>query len=648
MSLAGRVAAREARGDAQRSPLRAALAQQAPPEAVYSGRIAEDCTFIIVLSYCWASPEHPDPENRLLANVSEFLAYLDVTRHFAGGPASMAVKVADREVLVFWDWPCLYQKKDGGITPQQLYSFKRGLQSVNVLYGHVGTLCLLCTEGHYPPGSRPDYKGSGWPYFESLVSTLVKDQNKSVDLPRALEWVRKTGADTRERDANRSIYWLYEYVRRAERQLPVSPDVFDREIMHKRVTNGNDKQVLKDKFRETFLAVMNPAKKISLQDVPGPSSVEWRLFLQETLRVCPRLQHIDLSCNESIREATLEPFAALGATLEVLDVGMCVGFAGTLDALKHLRKLRGLFLFGCVDLEGTLAPLGNLQELVKLNVEACFGLQGGVHVLATLPKLQNLNTSDTRLDVEGFVAAGACRVGRWGNEQTPLWYAANCGQAYTARRLLEGTADWRGVEVDRATTDDGTTPLRQAAFQRFPEVVKVLLQHGADVDKASLDGDTPLHCASQVGSVEVAEVLLECRADVNKTNMKRETPLDFAAHFGHLAVVRLLLQSRADVDKADHDGTTPLHFAAQKGSVEVAEVLLESRANVTMTDTTKETPLHLAAYFGHVAVVRLLLQSPADTTLKTQWGLTPLVVARREGREEVAMLLVQAEEGGAH
>ena len=36
-----------------------------PREAVFSGRIAEDSTFIIVLSYCWASPEHPDPKNRL-------------------------------------------------------------------------------------------------------------------------------------------------------------------------------------------------------------------------------------------------------------------------------------------------------------------------------------------------------------------------------------------------------------------------------------------------------------------------------------------------------------------------------------------------------------------------------------------------------
>ena len=64
-----------------------------------------------------------------------------------------------------------------------------------------------------------------------------------MNLPRALEWVRKTGVNTRDTIGNRSIYWLYEYVRRAERQLPVSPDVFDREIQHKTVTNGSDKQV---------------------------------------------------------------------------------------------------------------------------------------------------------------------------------------------------------------------------------------------------------------------------------------------------------------------------------------------------------------------------------------------------------------------
>ena len=44
------------------------LRNRLPREAVYSGRIAEDSTFIFVLSYCWATPEHPDPVNDLLGN----------------------------------------------------------------------------------------------------------------------------------------------------------------------------------------------------------------------------------------------------------------------------------------------------------------------------------------------------------------------------------------------------------------------------------------------------------------------------------------------------------------------------------------------------------------------------------------------------
>ena len=375
----------------------------------------------------------------------------------------------------------------------------------------------------------------------------------------ALEWVRTTGVDTRKPDDFRSICFLCEYVRRAERQLPVSPDVFDREIMHKSVTNGNDKQVfLKDKFRETFLAVMEPAKKISLEDIPGPSSTEWRLFLQETLRWCPRLQHINLSCNESIREATLEPFAALGATLEYLDVSMCAGFAGTLDALKHLRKLRELYLYGVRGLGGQFRAVEELRELVKLNVEACFGLEGGVRVLATLPKLQNLNISDTRLDAEGFVAVSACRIGRWGDELTPLWCAAALGQTYTARRLLEGTTEWRGVAVDRAT-GNGNTPLLEAANRGILRSPRCSSSTVRMRTKPSTTVPRRLHFAAFKGSVEVAEVLLESRADMNNnTNIKDVTSLHLAADYGPVAVARLLLQSRADTTLRDQWRRTPL------------------------------------------------------------------------------------------
>ena len=181
---------------------------------------------------------------------------------------------------------------------------------------------------------------------------------------------------------------------------------------------------------------------------------------------------------------------------------MSAGFGGNLEPLRSLHKLRELYLCGCVALEGSVEPLSGLQALVTVDVEACFGLVGGLHLLSALPQLQFVNACDTQLDAASFVAkrqrvlqlpgaavakdaggavvVGGCRVGRYGAEQTPLWRAADDGQAGTARRLLAGRDGRGGVEVDRAEATGGSTPLLQAACQNVPEVVEVLLEHRAD------------------------------------------------------------------------------------------------------------------------------------------------------------------------
>ena len=161
-----------------------------------------------------------------------------------------------------------------------------------------------------------------------------------------------------------------------------------------------------------------------------------------------------------------------------------------------------------------------------------------------------------------------------GDELTPLWCAAALAQTYIARRLLEGTTDWRGVEVDRAT-GNGNTPLLEAANRGILEVAKVLLQHGADANKAHHDGTTPLHFAAFKGSV--AEVLLESRADMNNnTNMVKQTPLHLAADYWHVAVARLLLQSRADTTLRDQWRRTPLATVRRRGHEEVSMLLAQA------------------------------------------------------------------------
>ena len=250
---------------------------------------------------------------------------------------------------------------------------------------------------------------------------------------------------------------------------------------------------------------------------------------------------------------------------------MAAGFGGTLQPLHGLHKLHELYLYGCVALEGTVEPLANLHDLETMDMEACLGLQGGLELMARLPKLQSLNACDTQLDTAAF-ASGGCAVGRRWPEATPLLLAANDGQVETARRLLVGREGRSGVEVDWAEADVGTTPLLLAAGQNFPDVVELLLEHRADVEKADHNGFTPLVMSAQVGNLKITEILLEKRADINKGSKKEHTPLIMAAAKGHKEVVMTLLAAGPDKAVTTRWGTA-LSIARENGFHEIAALL---------------------------------------------------------------------------
>jgi ankyrin repeat protein len=98
--------------------------------------------------------------------------------------------------------------------------------------------------------------------------------------------------------------------------------------------------------------------------------------------------------------------------------------------------------------------------------------------------------------------------------------------------------------------DRGHTPLSLAACRGYEAVVKLLLENGADVNRAEANavnvfGRTPLHWASENGHVEVVKLLLENGADVNRAevnavNVFGRTPLHWASDHGHVEVVKLL------------------------------------------------------------------------------------------------------------
>ena len=77
------------------------------------------------------------------------------------------------------------------------------------------------------------------------------------------------------------------------------------------------------------------------------------------------------------------------------------------------------------------------------------------------------------------------------------------------------------------------------------EVVRALLDRGADINQAENSGYTPLYIASQNGHVDVVRALLDRGADINQARNDGATPLMLAKHFNRTEIVRLLERAQA-------------------------------------------------------------------------------------------------------
>ena len=88
--------------------------------------------------------------------------------------------------------------------------------------------------------------------------------------------------------------------------------------------------------------------------------------------------------------------------------------------------------------------------------------------------------------------------------------------------------------------------------------------------------------ASLEGHLEVVRLLIEAGADKDKANDDGTTPLYVASINGHLEVVRLLVEKGADKDKANNRGVTPLQIARRRHNYNIAiEITMLQRAGVT-------------------------------------------------------------------
>ena len=156
---------------------------------------------------------------------------------------------------------------------------------------------------------------------------------------------------------------------------------------------------------------------------------------------------------------------------------------------------------------------------------------------------------------------------------TALMNAVNKNNVLLVQQLIADGADVNEL-------DKGDAPLVMAAYKGYNEIVRVLLEAGADV-RAVDPGmkATALHAAAYAGRAEAAKILIEYNIDINKQGpYNGYTALHDAIWQNNVDVVKVLLNSNADLSLRSHEGKTPLEFAKSKNHREIVLMLEEKMA----------------------------------------------------------------------
>ncbi|WP_347924298.1 ankyrin repeat domain-containing protein [Pontimicrobium sp. SW4] len=125
-------------------------------------------------------------------------------------------------------------------------------------------------------------------------------------------------------------------------------------------------------------------------------------------------------------------------------------------------------------------------------------------------------------------------------------------------------------------------PIMQLASQKGDKkMIEFLVGYGADVNILNRVGQTPLTWASRFKHLEVVKYLLESGADSNKTDHKYQlTSLIGAAIGGDVSIGKLLINSKAQINHKDViNNASPLHWAIFYGNTDFAEFLINNGAN---------------------------------------------------------------------
>lgn len=209
-----------------------------------------------------------------------------------------------------------------------------------------------------------------------------------------------------------------------------------------------------------------------------------------------------------------------------------------------------------------------------------------------------------------FLAVAASGVQAQTSKSDKLALAIAGGDLKSVKQLIAV-----GVDVNAPLESmNNVHPVALAIVMKQPATARLLLQKGANPNVPLVPGDTSLtllHYQVDKGETEMVKLLVDAGANLEVRDRYGSTPLNLAAKKGATDIAKILLEAGAIVDSRDDKKRTPLHWAAFQGQEETVALLISKGADVEALAGDGKTPMKAAKRKRQKGVIRLLRQAGA-------------------------------------
>ncbi|CAF0825639.1 unnamed protein product [Brachionus calyciflorus] len=221
------------------------------------------------------------------------------------------------------------------------------------------------------------------------------------------------------------------------------------------------------------------------------------------------------------------------------------------------------------------------------------------------------------------------------NSSTAVLWAARKGNLEILKALVE-----RGANPDLSGMNN-MNPLIISCKNGHVNVALYLAKlTNINVNHVDKDGASALGISAKAGYRDVVLSLLEKGAYVNTVNKKGDSIFITAVKGGHREIVEALLARHVEVDAIGSQGKTAIHYAIEKGNLEIIKLILAYKPDLEIVGNDGDTPLLLAVKKKNPSMVNELLNAGSKVSPTDKNGDNALHIALRNKSREITELIL--------